>query len=315
MTQQDQLPAVAPDLDQRGMSPIQWSAVKNIWPGAKDASVLMAYDYCVARKLDPFKKPVHIVPMWVEDKQTGQKGTRDVVMPGIHEIRTTAFRTGQYAGQDEAEFGPDIEFQGITVPEWCKVTVYRFIEGEPRPFTHKEFYAEAYATKDRNSTTPNSMWTKRRRGQLKKCAEAGALRMAFPEEIGDVMTAEEMVGKTVDIDVTPTAPRTERGQAGGLNEAEGVPAKGATERLKAKAEKPKPAPVAPEADEPKPSDLDTVVADFKKEIAEAKDEATMRAIGDRVAQEPAEVQDRVRALWGGRMKVIRQQAEKPRLGA
>ena len=32
-------------------------------------------------------------------------------------------------------------------------------------------------------------------GQLEKCAEAGALRRAFPEEIGNALTAEEMEGQ------------------------------------------------------------------------------------------------------------------------
>ena len=36
-------------------------------------------------------------------------------------------------------------------------------------------------------------------GQLEKCAEAGALRRAFPEEIGNALTAEEMEGQhTID---------------------------------------------------------------------------------------------------------------------
>jgi RecT family len=39
------------------------------------------------------------------------------------------------------------------------------------------------------------MWSNRPVGQLEKCAEAGALRHAFPEEIGNALTAEEMEGQ------------------------------------------------------------------------------------------------------------------------
>jgi hypothetical protein len=43
------------------------------------------------------------------------------------------------------------------------------------------------------------MWSNRPVGQLEKCAEAGALRRAFPEEIGNALTAEEMEGQqTID---------------------------------------------------------------------------------------------------------------------
>ena len=49
------------------------------------------------------------------------------------------------------------------------------------------------------------MWANRPVGQLEKCAEAGALRRAFPEEIGNDLTAEEMAGQRI-IDGAAHAP-------------------------------------------------------------------------------------------------------------
>lgn len=168
-----------------------WSTLQNsVFPGAKDESILLAVDYCKARKLDILKKPCHIVPMSVTDAKTGNKQWRDVIMPGIYEQRITAFRTGQMAGQDEPIFGDIVTFKGVDVPEWCRVTVYRFINGERCAFSHTEYFKEACATT--KDGTLNSMWSKRPRGQLAKCAEAGALRKAFPDELGGVMTAEEI---------------------------------------------------------------------------------------------------------------------------
>ena len=111
-------------------------------------------------------------------------------MPGIYEQRITAFRTGQMAGQDEPVFGETISFKGVDTPEWCRVTVYRFINGERCAFSHTEYFSEACATTKEGKL--NSMWSKRPRGQLAKCAEAGALRKAFPDELGGVITAEEI---------------------------------------------------------------------------------------------------------------------------
>lgn len=171
-----------------------WNAIgASIFPGAADESKLMAIDYCKSRGLDIMKKPCHIVPMNVKDAKTGQYSWRDIIMPGIAEIRITADRTGKYAGQDAPIFGPMTEMDfgksTHTVPEFCTVTVFKIINGERVAFTHTEFFEEACnTTKD---GTLNSMWTKRKRGQLSKCAEAGALRKAFPEESGGIIAAEE----------------------------------------------------------------------------------------------------------------------------
>jgi phage recombination protein Bet len=190
------LPACAA---QRGIDQSIWSALKNsIYPGAADDSVAMAWDYCSARGLDPLLKPVHLVPMTVEDKTTKQKTWRDVVMPGIGLYRIQADRSGNYAGMDAPRFGPDMveDFDGTSVafPEWCEITVHKLIGDRLVSFTAREYWIENYATAGRDTRKPNSMWLKRPRGQIVKCATAQALRAGWPE-IGSQPTAEEMEGK------------------------------------------------------------------------------------------------------------------------
>lgn len=177
-----------------------WSALKSsIYPGASDQSISLVLDYCTAAGLDPMQKPVHIVPMW----DSSSRSMRDVVMPGIGLYRVQASRSGQFAGMSEPEFGPMVTEQvgsaQVTFPEWCKVTVYRQLpNGHIAEFTAKEYWIENYAIKggkDKDQS-PNAMWMKRVRGQIAKCAQAQALRMAFPE-IGSQPTAEEMEGKSI----------------------------------------------------------------------------------------------------------------------
>lgn len=190
-------------LIERNIDTAVWTTLQNsVFPGAKDESILLAIDYCKARKLDILKKPCHIVPMSVTDAKTGNKNWRDVIMPGIYEQRITAFRTGQMAGQDEPVFGDTVTFRGIEAPEWCRVTVYRFINNERCAFSHTEYFSEACATTKEGK--PNSMWSKRPRGQLAKCAEAGALRKAFPDELGGVITADEVNEEPINQHVAAT---------------------------------------------------------------------------------------------------------------
>ncbi len=177
----------------------------SLYPGAADASIRMVVGYCRAAGLDPMQKPVHIVPLW--DSKAGQM--RDVVMPGIGLYRTQASRSQQMAGISEPEFGPllteNIGGQSVTYPEWCRVTVKRLLSsGSVAEFTAVEFWLENYAIKGgkEKSIAPNAMWTKRPRGQLAKCAEAQALRKAFPE-LGAAPTAEEMEGKQLHPEDAP----------------------------------------------------------------------------------------------------------------
>lgn len=215
------MPAVIQQqIAQRGISDEVWSALKNsLFPGAADESVLMAWDYCAARQLDVMLKPVHLVPMFIKDKNNNDKGTmRDVVMPGIGLYRIQADRAGNYAGMSAPTFGPDVtENLGgttLTFPEWCEITVSKLIGDRLVSFTAREYWIENYATAGRDTKAPNAMWQKRPRGQLVKCTEAQALRKGWPE-LGAQPTAEEMEGKEIDITsrasatVTPIRPAIE----------------------------------------------------------------------------------------------------------
>ena len=171
----------------------------SLYPGASDESIKMVLGYCKASGFDPMQKPVHIVPMW--DSKSGSN--RDVIMPGVNLYRTVAARSG-CAGVSEPEFGDDkTENLGgveITYPLWCKVTVKRRLEtGEIVEFTAKELWKENYAQKGgkERSVAPNSMWMRRPYAQIAKCAEAQALRKAFPE-VGAQPTADEMEGKSLN---------------------------------------------------------------------------------------------------------------------
>ena len=188
--------------------------VDQLFPTAKEpASVIMALSYCKARKLDIFKKPVHIVPMY----SSALKRMVETCWPSISEIRTTATRTGEYAGIDEVKFGPMIEgeFSGeverwvdrkktvknvtkkVRYPEWASVVVYRWVKGHKAAFHTKIYWTETYGTLSKTKI-PNDMWEKRPIGQFDKCLEAAALRKAFPEEVGSMYAAEEMEGRDFD---------------------------------------------------------------------------------------------------------------------
>jgi phage recombination protein Bet len=195
-----------------GLSAQSWKVLTEVtFPTAKTPeAIVMALDYCKARKLDIFKKPVHIVPMW----STALGRNVETVWPSIMEIQTTASRTGLWAGMDRPVWGQELThtFTGrykddneqwqeskvtVTFPEWVAVTVYRLVNGRRCAFTEEVYWLEAYSTAGgKNSQLPTAMWIKRPKGQLAKCGKAASLRAAFPEECG--FAAEEMDGKSLD---------------------------------------------------------------------------------------------------------------------
>lgn len=194
----------------------QHELLENFYPGATVATKKLIINYCRGMRIDPMLKPVHVVPMKVKTgKMIPKRGggeypetvQRDVIMPGIGLYRIQAARTGTYAGKDRPAFGPMLtwEFERtewednkkqkvkdqVIYPEWCEVTVYKMVAGTRCPYTATEYWMENVAV---SYDAPNAMWSKRTHGQLAKCAEAQALRMAYPE-VGSMPTYEEMMGR------------------------------------------------------------------------------------------------------------------------
>lgn len=197
-----------------GMNAPLWKLLTDtVYPSAKSVDgILQAVGYCQQRNLDVMKRPVHVVPMW----NSALNREVETVWPGIGEQRTTAARTGQWAGTDDVVFGPtkneafaDKQTRGgntkyvvedscdaFEFPLWAQFTVYKMVGGQRVAFVGpKVLFKETYSG-SKGLAVPNSMWRKRPFGQLEKCAEAAALRRAFPEELGEQYVAEEMEGKT-----------------------------------------------------------------------------------------------------------------------
>lgn len=192
----------------------QWKAlVDAVFPSAKTVDgVLLAITYCKERGLDIFKRPVHVVPMW----NSALNREVETVWPGIADYRTTASRTGQWAGNDECLFGPTLregfkekanrgkgenayvaqaKCAPFDFPEWAQVTVYKFMAGQRVAFVGPKVYFKEIFSGDKGLRVPNARWRQAPWQMLEKCAEAAALRRAFPEELGNDYTAEEMSGK------------------------------------------------------------------------------------------------------------------------
>jgi phage recombination protein Bet len=194
-----------------GVDAATWRAlVESVWPLARTAeAIILALSYCRAKHLDPMKKVCHIVPMW----NSALNREVETVWPGIAELRTTAFRTAQYVGADATEFGEwkTETFKGerpargnkaavkkektVRFPEFAQITVYRNgVAGRVAFPGPRIYYREAFGY-EAGIPVPNARWERAPSQMLEKCAEAAALRKAFPEEFGDDWTAEEMEGR------------------------------------------------------------------------------------------------------------------------
>lgn len=124
--------------------------------------------------LDPLARQIYYI------KRKG-KGTIQV---GIDGFRLIADRTGAYAGNDDAEF---VGTTDDGYPASARMTVYKIVQGQRCPFTAKARWDEYYPGPDQGF-----QWRKMPHTMLAKCAEALALRKAFPSDLSGLYITEEM---------------------------------------------------------------------------------------------------------------------------
>jgi phage recombination protein Bet len=217
------LPITQAMMQRLEVSDATWRVLTDsIFPTARTVDgIALALGWSRSKGFDILLRPCHVVPMW----SNTLKKYVETVWPAIFYFRATAHRTAEYAGIDKAVWGPEIEEEfvqhvederdprnnrevkrTVKYPEWCELTVHRFVKGEKCAFTTTVYWKETYATAGRNTELPNDIWMKRPRGQLAKCAEAAVLRMAFTEQLGNEYVAEEMEGKTIDGEVVGRGP-------------------------------------------------------------------------------------------------------------
>lgn len=154
---------------------------KTICKGASDAEFSLFVQTASRLGLDPFARQIYAV-------FRGQGQNRSLtIQVSVDGFRLVAERTGRYEGQIGPLWcGEDGEWRDVWLkkdaPRAAKVGVYRSGFKEPLwAVANWDAYAQG-----------GNMWNKMGAHMLAKCAEALALRRAFPNELSGVYTNDEM---------------------------------------------------------------------------------------------------------------------------
>ena len=144
--------------------------LKELYPDFSSEELAVMAEVARRRGLDPLSH--HIVPVHRWNSRL-QRQTMVLLMT-IDGYRSLAERTGQYFGQDDIQFGEETEGH----PAWARATVYKLFPQKVGRFCATAYWDE-FVQMD-GQGRPTGLWGKMPHNQLAKCAEALALRKAFP---------------------------------------------------------------------------------------------------------------------------------------
>lgn len=145
---------------------------------------------CNRTKLSPFLKQIYLVGYY--SKTEGKTIYSNIV--GIDGMRAKAQETELFAGVDEPKFDlmPDGSYKTAAQlkaakqePVSCTITVYKMVGNYRCPFTKTVLFAE-YCPENRKQK-----WLTMPFNMIAKCAESGALHMAFALETAGLSIEEE----------------------------------------------------------------------------------------------------------------------------
>lgn len=172
---------------QTEFTPVQRAALAQIGVAdATDADLAVFLHYAQRTGLDPFSRQIYMIKR--EGKQT--------IQTGIDGFRLIAQRTGKYRGKVSTEWcGPDGEWRDVWLgglnnpPFAARVSVKHADHDLPDSATciFDEFVGRKF------NGEVNRMWETKPATMLAKCSESGALRAAFPNDLGGMYTDDEMM--------------------------------------------------------------------------------------------------------------------------